>query len=134
MLHKKSLLSLVFLCLLFPAFLAQASWVSLGASLNVTTNQDATSPSIALDGNNSPYVTWGEQFEVALLTNRYQIVVKYWNGATWVQLGGWLNTDSNQSAYNPSVAIDGSNSPYVAWHETDGTDYDLYVKQWNGAS
>ncbi|MCK5243262.1 T9SS type A sorting domain-containing protein [bacterium] len=53
--------------------------------------------------------------------------------AGWVQIGGSLNIDSNETAVSSS--IDSYNAtPYVAWLEDNGGQEDIYVKYFNSTS
>jgi hypothetical protein len=60
----------------------------------------------------------------------YTFTVPFWH---WVG-GGFLDVNTNQSAYSPSLALDSSGNPVVSWEEYDGTSYNIYVKRWNGSS
>ncbi len=105
-----------------------SSWVQLGGILDANTNQDAANPSLALDSSDNPVVSWYENG-----TSR-NIYVKRWDGSSWVQLGGILDFNANQNAFNPSLALDSSGNPVVSWYEDGGTSFNIYVKRWNGSS
>ena len=62
------------------------------------------------------------------------IYVKRWNGSSWVQLGTFLDVNTNQNAANPSIALDSSGNPVVSWKEFDGTSSNIYVKRWTGST
>jgi hypothetical protein len=62
------------------------------------------------------------------------IYVKRWNGSSWVQLGSFLDANTNLNVYDPSLALDSSGNPVVSWSESDGTTDNIYVKHWNGTS
>lgn len=68
----------------------------------------ATYNSIAVDGNNIPYVVYCDQ------GNGNKVIVKKFDGMSWVQVG--LALSVNQSAYT-SLSIDGNNIPYVAFKD-----------------
>ncbi len=97
--------------------------------MDANTNQSASSPSLALDSSGNPVVSW-EEYDGA----SFNIYVKRWNGRSWVQLGTFLDVNTNRDAYNPSLALDSSGNPVVSWHESDGTSGNIYVKRWNGRS
>ena len=55
-------------------------------------------------------------------------------GSTWTQLGSELNISSSQDAESPSLALDASGNPVVAWRENvPGQFGNIYVKRWDGA-
>jgi hypothetical protein len=98
-------------------------WNLVGGPLNVDPNDDAGSASIANVGG-VPYVAWEEtsgatpsQIRVARLT-----------GGTWTVVAGSLNVDATKQAINPRIASV-AGTPYVAWQESVGTHFDVYVKQ-----
>jgi PKD repeat protein len=45
--------------------------------------------------------------------------------------GGGISDNSGDS-YFPSVAIAPDGTPYVAWHDNSGGDYEIYVRRWVG--
>jgi hypothetical protein len=106
-----------------------SSWVQLGTALDVNTNSSAYYPSLALDNSGNPVVSWVESDGPS-----DNIYVKRWNGSNWVQLGGFLDANIDQNAYNPRLALDGAGNPVVSWHEDDGSNYNIYVKRWDGSS
>jgi hypothetical protein len=101
------------------------SWVQLGTSLNVDTNQHANYPSLAIDSSGNPVVSWSE-FD----GTSSNIHVKRWNGTSWVQVGGALDTNVAQDATAPSLALTSSGNPVVAWMENDGTSTNIYVRSY----
>jgi len=107
------------------------AWQQVGATfLDANTNKDAFSPSIALDSSGKPVVAWRETDNTS-----YNIYVKRWDGTAWQQVGAtFLDANTNQSASFPSIALDSSGKPVVAWSETDGTSFNIYVKRWDGTA
>jgi Bacterial Ig domain len=106
-------------------------FVLLGSgSLDVNPNQDADYPSLALDSNGNPVVAWSENDGTS-----YNIYVKRWDGTAWASVGsGFLDVNPNLYAYEPSLVLDSSGNPVVAWYENDGTggaSYNIYVKRFN---
>jgi hypothetical protein len=47
----------------------------------------------------------------------------------WQLLGGALDLFATRSADSPSLALDTSGKPVIAWYEYDGTSYNIYVKR-----
>jgi len=103
------------------------AWVQDGAALNVDEAHNAECPRMAFDGA-TPYVAWEENNGTA-----WQIYVKHYNGAAWVQDGASLNVNTSRSSDSPSLACNGT-VPYVAWVENDGTNRQIYVKHYSGAA
>jgi hypothetical protein len=102
-------------------------WQQLGTVVDVDATKDAQNPSIALDNSGNPTVSWSEG-----LGNAANVYVKRWTGSSWQQLGGALDSDINQPATNPSLALDSSGNPTVSWENYDGTSSNIYVTRWNG--
>ena len=107
-----------------------SNWVQLGGILDVNTNS-SFDPSLALDSSSNPVVSW---WEFDFDGNSYNIYVKRWDGSSWVQLGTFLDANTNQNAFNPSLALDSAGNPVVSWSESDGISENIYVKRWNGSS
>ena len=110
------------------------NWINVGTGVLSGSSalfSDAYNPSLALDSSGNPVVSWYEWDGTS-----DNIYVKRWTGTSWVQVGGILDANTNQYAYNPSLALDASGNPVVSWQEDDGTgtSWDIYVKRWNGSS
>jgi hypothetical protein len=98
-----------------------ANWVSVGGVLNVDPNKTATStPGIAAVGG-VPYVTWSEA-----ATTTSQVVVRRFDGADRVTVGGPTNPDPTRAALGPSIAVV-AGFPYVAWSDTISADGKIRV-------
>jgi len=100
-----------------------ADWTPLGEAVNVNTAQVAEDPSLVFVGT-TPYIAWDESDGTV-----NQLYVKYFNGTSWVADGGSLNiyyTHNVQTAC--CLAVD-NDTPYIAWSETNGANYQVYVKR-----
>ncbi len=107
-----------------------STWIQLGSELNISSSQDAESPRLALDASGNPVVAWREN-----VPGQFgNIYVKRWDGANWVPLGNELDVNEPLPAGSPSLALDTSGRPVVAWSENDGTSFNIYVKRWDGTS
>jgi hypothetical protein len=94
------------------------------APLNVNPVNDAVTPSLALASSGEPVVAWDESTD----TN-HVVYVKRWQSGAWALLGGALNTNAVSSDYTPSLALDSSNNPVVAFNEAQESTR-VYVKRW----
>jgi len=103
-----------------------SSWVQAGGNVTHDMNSSAGYPRIAASSG-TPYITWYEYYG-----SSYQIFVKYFNGSSWIPVGGSLNVIANNGARYPSIALTG-NTPYVTWQELNLV-YQIYVKHFNGVT
>jgi hypothetical protein len=110
-----------------------ATWQALGGPLDKNSARDADTASIAIDSQDRSVVVWNERVGSESVLN-YNIYVKRWTGTGWQFLGGALNVSSASWAFQPTVAIDSTNSPVVAWEEVNADKVKVYVKRWNGSS
>jgi hypothetical protein len=94
-------------------------------------NTNAFSPSLKLDDHDRPVVAWHEDDGTV-----YNVHVQRWDGSAWSPVGGGLlsRNGAGTDAGSPSLALDGSGNPVVAWHEHDGTTYNIYVQRWDGSA
>lgn len=105
-----------------------SGWVQLGTSLTVG-NEVEPDPSLVLDAGGRPVVA----YRLRLPGDVARIIVKRYDGGTWTQLGGVVNTNPNEG-FTPSLAIDNTGTPYVAWSEYTGVSQRLYASRFNGTS
>jgi hypothetical protein len=111
------------------------NWVSVGGALNADTNDDnfdtdGIEPSLALDSLGNPVVAWSE---TGGIDGVRRIYVWRWTGTRWQAVGGSLIVTGDTR--NPSLIIDSSGNPVVAWQDySGGVNYDIYVRRWNGSS
>jgi hypothetical protein len=67
-----------------------------------------------------------------------EIFVRRWNGINWQEMGsgsasgGGISDNSGFSFY-PSIALDPSSLPYIAWDDDSGGNREIYVRRWNGS-
>ncbi len=108
-------------------------WLTISNALDVTPDNFAFQPSIAVGENGNLFVAWYEKDRV---TNQNRVYVEQWDGNTWQHLGNTLNTTSTNSASDPSLVVDSQNRPSVAFQENDSVtgDNSIYVKRWNGST
>jgi hypothetical protein len=114
-----------------------SSWVALGGSATTggvsATTAVAQSPSLALDTSGNPYVTWSDS-----ASGNLEIYLRYWNGSSWLELGGSATSGGVSSTVgastNPSLGLDSSGNPSLAWTDTSSGKAEIYARRWNGAS
>ncbi len=92
-------------------------------------------PAIAIALDNTPYVAWIDDSGGGYS----QIYVRRWNGSSWEEVGaGSANgggiSNNGGNSLEPSAAIAPDGTPYVAWRDNSGGDYEIYVLRWNGSS
>jgi hypothetical protein len=117
------------------------SWQELGGSASGGGLSNAAffseAPDVAMDAAGNPVVAWSH---CDVPGQGIFIYVKRWTGSSWAELGGSAsgNGISGQGALgsSPSIAIDSSGNPVVAWHEyglTGNVYGDIYLRRWNGS-
>ncbi len=120
--------------LTYTAHLEGATWVQDGGALTVdpanasTTGTSWRDISIAFDGD-VPWIAWTE-----LVSGRYSVYVRHWNGTSWVLAGG--NVDNNPTlagSAEPSIAVH-QGVPYVAFNEFGAGHQRVYVSKFDGTS
>jgi hypothetical protein len=99
-------------------------WLDMGGALDVQASQSATNSSITRKGNN-PVVAW-EEFD----GSSKNIYVKEWNGSVWNAVGGPLDRVLANNAQTPSIAMQSTNRPMVAFQEANN----VYVRKWNNSA
>jgi Bacterial Ig domain len=104
------------------------AWQPLGnAPLNVNITEDASDLSLALEASGNPVVAW---IEPSNSRRFFSVHVKRWNNGAWEALGTTVNAD--RLAYDLSLAIDGNDTPMIAWGgETSMGSVAINVKRWN---
>ena len=71
----------------------------------------------------------GTQVPYLVFSDSSLLLVKRWNGTSWISEGGALNISSGQPAGESSIAFD-RGTPYIAWSEEDGFGTaQVYVKR-----
>lgn len=118
-----------------------ATWSALGGSaiaggVSGPTLEDSPPP-LALDAAGHPTVCWSTQDA----TQTWQIFLKRWSGAAWVDLAG-SGRDRGLSATpgasrSPDLVLDPTlGHPVVVWHDSSGPNqgWSTYLRRWNGAA
>ena len=104
-------------------------------SIDVSSNS-ATSgwPSIYLDSSRNPHIAWEDSG-----SGNDQIHYLKWDGTTWVDADGSgqgsINmSDTMGSSYHPSLCLDSSDKPHIAWKDYTPGNYDIYYLKWDGTA
>jgi len=91
-------------------------------------------PSLTISPDGTPYVAWEDWSD-----GDYEVYVRRWNGDSWQEVGagsasgGGISNNSGDSS-GPSLAITPDGTPYVAWCDTSGEGWAVYVRRWNGGA
>jgi hypothetical protein len=110
-----------------------SSWVNVGNGVlsgSSETNSNAGNPSLALDSAGNPVVAWTE-FDGSI----NKIYVQRFNGTAWVSVGSGVLNAVGSPATNPSLALNSSGNPTVAWQEGPfSNNSNIYVQRFNGTT
>ncbi|MBA7535591.1 hypothetical protein ES705_27849 [subsurface metagenome] len=114
-----------------------AIWVDADGSdqesVNISTNTGNSGwPFLCLDSSGNPHIAWEDTS-----SGTEQIYYLEWNGTQWVDADGssgkeGINISNTGSAYRPSLCLDNSGNPHIAWKNFASGDYDIYYLKWNG--
>jgi hypothetical protein len=119
-------------------------WVELcnGSTCSATdggisgTGYSSEEPSLAIDSHGNPYVAWQEN-----VSGIWQIYLKKWDGSKWIELcdgdtcsgsGDGLSNNIGHSE-RPSLAIDSSDNPIIAWNDASSGSNEIYLLRWNAS-
>jgi hypothetical protein len=108
-----------------------SSWAAVGGALSATSSlsSDALEPSLALDAADKPVVAWAEDSGSGVT----QVFVQLWNGSNWVAVGsGPLSDTAGKTSFSPSLALDSTGKPIVAFAENDGSLTNVFVQKFDG--
>lgn len=97
-------------------------------------------PALGLDAAGNPTIAWsmtvGDYID-EVATNA-EIYVKRWTGSAWAELGGSATgggiSNLPAASATPEVAIDDAGNPFVAWRDWNMSQYEIYLKHWDGAA
>lgn len=101
-----------------------------GISKDIT---QSTNPSLAIAPNGNPMIAWHD-FDY---NEKWEIYARDWNGSAWVEMdgsatGGGISQNATTSV-EPQLAISPDGTPVVAWMDFADSDYEVYLRRWNGS-
>lgn len=114
-----------------------SAWVEMGGSASgggVSANSGESDwPSVAIDTAGRPIIAWQDNS-----SGKWQIYVRRWNGAAWVEMGGSASdggiSNNNGASIWPSLRISAVGVPFVVWEDTSDGDREIYLKRWDGSA
>jgi Bacterial Ig-like domain/Bacterial Ig domain len=109
------------------------TWPLMGGQLSSAKvwEESTGKRALAVDGKGNPVMAWSE---VNATTNMYNLYVKRWESGKWVSVGTSINLDPMQNAFGPSMVLDPSGNPIVAWQESTNAQDVVAIKRWDGAA
>jgi len=121
--------------------------LKLSATYRTTTEVVSTestggsgNPTIAVDGVGNAHVAWRDSTSYGGSGGDTDIFYKRWNAtsSTWTTTEV-VSTESTDSSYDPTIAVDGTGNVHVAWedhsnYDGSGWDPDIFYKRWNATS
>ncbi|GAA5533034.1 hypothetical protein [Deinococcus aluminii] len=105
---------------LFASRWTGSRWEALGGAISTGF---ASAPSLALDQGGQPVIAWVEE-----RGGVGQVHLARWTGRAW-QTYGPVNLDPAHDARSPSVVVDASGAPVLAWREDLGGRYGLQLRR-----
>ncbi|MCJ7645962.1 T9SS type A sorting domain-containing protein, partial [bacterium] len=105
-------------------------------SINISnTVGESRNPSLCLDSSGNPHIAWDNY-----VSGNYEIYYLKWNGSAWVDTNGSsgkeaINVSNNRgnSGY-PSLCLDSSDNPHIAWFDRTPGSPEIYYLKWNGTA
>jgi hypothetical protein len=95
--------------------------------------EDVFEPSLVLDANDQPHITWDQFVSGA----NYDINYTTWNGSAWVKADGTAGSDNVSNNANesdkPTIALI-NDEPSIAWTDGSGAGLEIFYRQWNGSA
>ena len=110
-----------------------AAWQELGVGAasgsGISNNSSSsTSPTLTVDGTGNAVVAWAD--------SPTAIFVRRFNGTTWQEMGAGSATGTgisgSDSASSPSLSVDGSGNPVLAWKIVGFSNAEIYVRRFEG--
>ena len=102
-------------------------------SINISnTSTDSYHPSLCLDSSGNPHIAWHDS-----TSGNNEIYYLKWDGTEWVDADGSgqesINVSTNTgSSEDPSLYLDNSGNPHIAWHDSTSGNEEVYYLKWDG--
>jgi hypothetical protein len=108
-----------------------------GGGVSDTPTHNSRWPAMDLDSIGYPYVAWTEEDESWLPFPVDQVYVKRFDGTNWIEVGpdsanGPGISGSYYASWDPTISLDSSDTPYVAWYHYDGGNQQIYLRRFDG--
>jgi hypothetical protein len=114
----------------YLAVLDAGGWSVIdNGTLTTDVSSSSRSREFALGPGDKPFLTFSQM----VYRHDFQVFAGGWNGTQWDRTGGPLNLDPDAYAAFPSLVLDASGVPTVAYLQaSDG--FKLVVKRWTGST
>lgn len=105
------------------------SAVNEGISNNIG---ESGAPALAIAPDGTLYIAWHDT-----TTGDSEIYIRKWTGSEWAEpgpnsaTGGGISNNTGDSVW-PSIVLDTSGLPYVAWNDVSSGNNEIYIRRWNG--
>ena len=111
------------------------TWLEVDrGSLSSDVSSASRSMDLAVTSKGEPILAWSRQlFDPNRGTLDFNVFVGPFGGVTWTRVGGSVNIDPERYAGSPSLKLDSSDRPVVAFTEASAG-FDVFVKRWTGNS
>jgi hypothetical protein len=111
------------------------AWLEVDrGSLSSDVSSASRSMDLAVTSAGEPILAWSRQlFDPNRGTLDFNVFVGPFGGVTWTRAGGSVNIDVERYAGSPSLKLDSSDRPVVAFTEASAG-FDVFVKRWTGSS
>lgn len=107
------------------------SWDNLVSDLR-TPDGFANNPALAIDPSDNPVLAWDSINNFGTVTNIY---VQRYNGSSWEDVGGPLSWSYPNGGWSrPSIAVDSTGNPTIAWDSYDGSVLNIYVRRFDAST
>lgn len=107
------------------------AWAPMGGAINPGSAFGGFDPVAAFDASGRAMVAWWERTENYSVTEGFPLYLRWWNGTEWQDLGGRVGGVFADSA-GPSLDINASGFPIVAYGSPVTSWRRIVVKQWDG--
>ncbi len=95
----------------------------------------SSEPSLAVDSTSNIHIAWHDATDYAGSGSDTDIFYKQWNASS----SSWtttevVSTESSDSSWRPSLAVDSTSNIHIAWDDWTGPDWDIFYKRWDDST